>query len=176
MQTTKKTELLDCKTSTGYTAEFHGVTMQSSEPEQHRRNIQSLELAARLTDKLWAQSLQSGGGTVHSMTGDKPETGFMVSCDDCELVIDDADYSYGALFRYVHEHSGCAHHDVYYGVWSCGNRNYLDVSYNLHNRKEALRFGAEQKQIAIFDVENVQVVQVVERRSRMSRFVRWITG
>jgi len=165
--------VLDYRVGNDYAAEFQGVLLTSPEPEQHRRNIQSLQLAERLTDKLWEQSLQSGGGTVHSLTGDKPVKGFMVSGDGCEVILDGDDYSYRALFQYVHGHRGYAHHDVYYGVWASGNRYYLDVSYNLQNRKEALRFGAEQSQIAIFDVANVQVVQVVERRSRLSRLCRW---
>ena len=95
-------------------------------------------------------------GFSMSLEGDVPETGYMVSYEGFERVLDKVTKK--DIEDYVNENEPyiCLLPPVYIGGWLDAEtgRYYLDISQNVQTLPEALALAAARRQIAVYDVEN----------------------
>jgi hypothetical protein len=92
-----------------------------------------------------------GGFTIHLPTGTVPTVGYAVSLASCEACWDLATFSIADLRGYILAHLDILQ-DAYLGAWVYNGNVYLDVSVILPDLSEALTFGRDQHQLAVFDL------------------------
>jgi hypothetical protein len=97
-------------------------------------------------------SLSDTGGFSIDANG-SPQCGFMVSIPHCE-VIHATPPSVSSLLNYFADNTlGVSE---YYGGWQDNGKTYLDISVNVSDRRAALYLARDNRQIAIYDVENAE--------------------
>ena len=104
--------------------------------------------------------LAMAGGFTYSLILENPKSGYMVSieglerkCDCNNSVVVFQDFVFENVTRATNE-------NLYFGGWMEGQQIYFDLSKNIPNLKDAIRFGLENKQLAIFDVEKTTVISI----------------
>lgn len=132
-------------------------------------------------------ALRSGGFSL-SLAGDKPDTGWMVSQYGTERSISIESLASeqpmeavpgnpwhtnikGEIDRFVADHGDDLRQDgAYLGGWVDGGRLYLDVSHNIPDEDEAMRYARDNHQLAAYNVTNDSYVEFdQEQRHAASR-------
>lgn len=101
----------------------------------------------------------SDGFSVNGL-GDSPASGYMVSLEGYEKVIDHVP-SMGEIICYIEVNYELIWNEQnYIGGWLDGEtgKYFLDISENIQDKAEALRIAAERKQLAIFDLSTFESI------------------
>ena len=112
------------------------------------------------TNELYDEILKNGGLTLDKNFNkiDK-KTGFMVSIEGFERKLDR--FTYEDVKAVVDEYKSLLKGTLYLGFWIDEGILYIDISKWFRDKSEALKFGKQNKQIAIFDLKNSESIRVV---------------
>jgi len=101
------------------------------------------------------------GGTF-SLSGEKtPSTGYMVSIRGLEEIITPECIlaCFQPVANYLFENEDIlSKENHFFGFWSCSGKVYLDVSIKFECINEAHQFGYDNKQLAIWDLANMEEI------------------
>ena len=111
--------------------------------------------------KFAKQTLTSGGATM-SLNTEVPTTGFFVAFQQFEKVVNgipDEHQLIEYLTEYVKRNAEIlALHHVMIGSWVNEEKIYLDVVQHFTDREQAIAFGIQEKQLAIYDIDNQESI------------------
>lgn len=111
--------------------------------------------------KLIKKILENGGATLNAKLEDADLTnGYMVSEVGAEKVfsLDDVEGIEKTLKEYAEKISI----NEYVGAWVDDNKLYIDISKHYKSKKQALKVGAENKQLAIFDIASAESIYLTK--------------
>lgn len=112
----------------------------------------------RLIEKI-IETTNKTGGASFNLNVESPKKGFMVATSGNELVIPEKDFTRKTLRNYVKSNlKNINAKNVNVGTWKENGLVYLDISINIQDKKEAIKLGKENNQIAIFDLSNFESV------------------
>lgn len=113
-----------------------------------------------LTKELYNEILENGGLTLDKNFNriDK-KTGFMVSVAGFEKKFNN--FTYEEVKAVVDEYKSLLKGCLYLGFWIDEGNLYIDVSKWFRDKSEALKFGKQNKQIAIFDLKTSESIKVI---------------
>lgn len=106
------------------------------------------------------KNLLKGGFSYNHATGQNPKTGYMVGLSREHggvahtFNLSELNPNKLAEHRQAMEAAGHDGADAYQGGWVEGDKVYLDVSHNLHDRAEAIRQGQKHNQKAIYHIDS----------------------
>lgn len=111
--------------------------------------------------KFAKQTLTSGGATM-SLNTEIPTTGFFAAFQQFEKVVDGIPSEHElieCLTEYVKQNAEIlALHHVMIGSWVNEEKIYLDVVQHFTDREQAIAFGIQEKQLAIYDIDNQESI------------------
>lgn len=121
--------------------------------------------AAGLPSGLMAK-LKTEGGFSESVDGESPSGGYMVAKDNTvERVIKADQITDEAILDYVLDHFDKLNQpDAYLGGWVDEGKVYLDISYNVKDREEALRMARKHDQLGIYDLNSGETIYTKEKK------------
>lgn len=121
--------------------------------------VQGLELG---TVKELINSLISNGGFTYSINGQPtPCKGYAVSIQGREQVYNLSTANAGLILSYIAANSDKLKTDQYFfGAWIDGKRLYLDVSTVILDQENALKFGRDNRQLAIYAIERGETIRL----------------
>lgn len=101
--------------------------------------------------------LENGGATLNPNTLEDAglKEGYMVALNELEEVIPVESFNASQLERMA---SIARAKGGYLGAWVNDNKVYLDISYNVLTRHDAIIIGEREKQLAIWDVKNMREI------------------
>ena len=107
------------------------------------------------------QTLTSGGATM-SLNTEVPTTGFFAAFQQFEKVVDGIP-SEDALIECIADYTKknaevLALHDTMIGSWVNEGKIYLDIVQHFTDREQAIAFGIQEKQLAIYDIDNQESI------------------
>ena len=111
--------------------------------------------------KLIKKILENGGATLNAkLENANLNSGYMVSEVGAEKVfrLDDVEGIESTLKEYAKRISS----NEYVGAWVDDNKLYIDISKHYKSKKQALKVGAENKQLAIFDVASAESIYLTK--------------
>ena len=103
------------------------------------------------------KQLISSGGFSLSLKLEAPKSGYMVSLQQKELIInDDVKGLKKKLYDYFNNNYDIVNNNkkLFFGGWINEGKIYLDISENVLDKKEAIQKGMERQQLAIFNVND----------------------
>jgi hypothetical protein len=132
--------------------------------------------------KFVASLLQNGGASFNLVTKDlNPKTGYLVSTLSNELKMPLEALNIGLVLDYIHNKKLLLNEsDFYLGGWINDDLVYLDVSQRYQDKRNALKKGIQNKQIAIFDCYKQEVIYLPEvqktgtETQKQSFITQWI--
>ena len=106
----------------------------------------------------YAKLLKSNGGFSLDKDNNAPTSGYMVSLEGLEVIVDmfsdlSEDFINKACERYRPQAQQKSEY-AYFGAWVDDNKLYLDLSMNIQDREVAIAYGHANHQKAIYDVNN----------------------
>jgi hypothetical protein len=106
----------------------------------------------------YANLLKSNGGFSLDKDNNAPTSGYMVSLEGLEFIVDkfsdlSEDFVNKVCERYRPQAQLRSEY-VYFGAWVDDNKLYLDLSMNIQDREVAIAYGHANHQKAIYDVNN----------------------
>jgi hypothetical protein len=111
-----------------------------------------------MTDIIVNQTLNKSGCSMN-LSGNTPESGYMVSIPDCEKKVKLSNFNPSIVSSFIHRNKKyLSNSRTYIGTWINKDYVYLDVSINLMNLRVAKTFGISSNQIAIFDVNKFETI------------------
>lgn len=111
--------------------------------------------------KLIKKILENGGATLDAKLEDADLTkGYMVSEVGAEKVfgLDDVEGIEKTLKEYAEKITS----NEYVGAWVDDNKLYIDISKHYKSKKQALKVGAENKQLAIYDIASAESIYLTK--------------
>ena len=113
-----------------------------------------------LTKELYNEILKNGGLTLDKNFNkiDK-RTGFMVSIYGFERKLDQ--FTYKDIKAVVNEYKSLLKGCLYLGFWIDEGNLYIDISKWFRDKSEALKFGKQNKQIAIYNLKTNESIRVI---------------
>lgn len=111
--------------------------------------------------KLIKKILENGGATLNAKLENADlNSGFMVSEVGAERVfkLDDVDGIEKTLKEYAKRISS----NEYVGAWIDDSKLYIDISKHYKSKKQALKVGAENKQLAIYDIASAESIYLTK--------------
>lgn len=113
-----------------------------------------------LTRKLYDEILKNGGLTLDKNFNriDK-NSGFMVSIEGFERKLEH--FTYEDVKAVVNEYKSLLKGCLYLGFWIDENVLYIDISKWFRDKSEALKFGKQNKQIAIYNIKTNESIKVI---------------
>ena len=111
--------------------------------------------------KLIDEILKNGGATLTSTLQNADlKNGYMVSEVGAERVfgLDEVEAIEETLIEYSEKITS----SQYVGAWVDGNKLYIDISRHYKSQKQALRVGADNKQLAIFDIARGESIYITK--------------
>ena len=113
-----------------------------------------------LTKELYNEILKNGGLTLDKNFNkiDK-KTGFMVSVYGFERKLDQ--FTYKDIKAVVNEYKSLLKGCLYLGFWIDEGNLYIDISKWFRDKSEALKFGKQNKQIAIYNLKTNESIRVI---------------
>ena len=111
--------------------------------------------------KLINEIIKNGGATLTSTLEDAElKNGYMVSEVGAEKTfrLDEVEEIEKTLIEYAEKISA----NEYVGAWVDDNKLYIDISRHYKSKKQALRVGADNKQLAIFDIANAKSIYITK--------------
>jgi RNAse (barnase) inhibitor barstar len=105
---------------------------------------------------LFSELSLTGGFSYNTTTGESnPTTGYMVSLCDCEQQFYFDDFENKDIKNYfVRYVNSLSDENSFLGGWVHDNKVYLDVSINIPNLEDAIYYGMNNDQDAIWDCAN----------------------
>lgn len=112
------------------------------------------------TNKLYNEILKDGGLTLDkNFEKINKKDGFMVSVEGFERKLDK--FTYEDVKAVADEYKDLLKGCLYLGFWIDDGTLYIDISKWFRDKSEALKFGKQNKQIAIFDLKTNESTRVV---------------
>lgn len=111
--------------------------------------------------KLIDEIIKNGGATLTStLENAELKNGFMVSEVGAEKTFEltDIEGIEKTLIEYAEKISA----NQFVGAWVDDNKLYIDISRHYKSKKQALRVGADNKQLAIFDIANAESIYITK--------------
>lgn len=111
--------------------------------------------------KLIEKILENGGATLDAKLENADlNSGYMVSEVGAEKVfrLDDVEGIESTLKEYAKRISS----NEYVGAWVDDSKLYIDISKHYKSQKQALKVGADNKQLAIYDIANAQSIYITK--------------
>ena len=103
--------------------------------------------------------MKNGGATfTSSLEHANLKKGYMVSLPEHEQVVSLETAHTANLEKFTRLAKSL---NGFVGTWLNNGRIYLDISVNILDLSEALRFGKKWNQLAIYDIENETTIEVV---------------
>jgi len=131
--------------------------------------VDAVRGAAGVTTGLLGK-LETDGGFSESLDGQSPSGGYMVALDkNAEAVYDSENLTDADILDFVMEHYDPLNKpDAYLGGWldTDEGKVYLDVSFNIQDRDEALAAAAEADQLAIYDLGSGESIYLEKEGAR----------
>lgn len=113
-----------------------------------------------LTRELYDEILKNGGLTLDkNFEKIDKKTGFMVSVEGFERRLDK--FTYEDIKAVADEYKSLLKGCLYLGFWIDDGALYIDISKWFRDKSEALKFGKQNKQIAIFDLRTNESIRVI---------------
>ena len=126
------------------------------EIEKKREEKKKME---KFTKKLYEKMIKNGGLTINRHMEELTyNRGYMVSVYGYEKKLDD--FSFEEVEKVVSEYQQIVKGALYIGFWIDNGVLYIDISKYIYNKSQALKFGKQNKQIAIFDIENQESIEI----------------
>lgn len=113
-----------------------------------------------LTKELYNEILKNGGLTLNKDFEkiDKKD-GFMVSIEGFERKL--KHFTYEDVKAVVNEYKDLLKGCLYLGFWIDEGNLYIDISKWFRDKSEALKFGKQNKQIAIYNIKTSESIKVI---------------
>lgn len=111
--------------------------------------------------KLIKKILENGGATLNAKLENADlNSGYMVSEVGAERVfrLEDVEGIEKTLKEYAKRISS----NEYVGAWVDDNKLYIDISKHYKSKKQALKVGAENKQLAIYDIASAESIYLTK--------------
>ena len=111
--------------------------------------------------KLINEIIKNGGATLTStLESAELKNGYMVSEVGAEKVfgLDKVEEIEKTLIEYAEKITS----NEYVGAWVDDGKLYIDISKHYKSKKQALRVGADNKQLAIFDIANAESIYITK--------------
>lgn len=111
--------------------------------------------------KLIKEIIKNGGATLTSTLENADlKNGYMVSEVGAEktFTLDEVEEIEKTLIEYAEKIST----NQYVGAWVDNNKLYIDISRHYKSQKQALKVGADNKQLAIYDVANAESIYITK--------------
>ncbi len=111
--------------------------------------------------KLINEIIKNGGATLTSTLENADlKSGYMVSEVGAEKVfnLDEVEAIEKTLIEYAEKITS----NQFVGAWVDNNKLYIDISRHYKSKKQALRVGADNKQLAIFDIANAESIYITK--------------
>jgi hypothetical protein len=106
----------------------------------------------------YAKLLKSNGGFSLDKDNNAPTSGYMVSLEGLEFIIDNfdaiSDEEINKVCERYRPQAQLRSEYAYFGAWVDNNKLYLDLSMNIQDREVAIAYGHANHQKAIYDVNN----------------------
>jgi hypothetical protein len=110
----------------------------------------------------YANLLKSNGGFSLDKDNSAPTSGYMVSLEGLEVIIDNfddiSDEEINKTCERYRPQAQLRSKYTYFGAWIDDNKLYLDLSVNIQDREVAIAYGHANNQKAIYDVKNGESV------------------
>ena len=106
-----------------------------------------------ILDKVYNRTTGNGGVTT-DLNGNEPTYGYMASIRGCERVVSLDLFNKQNILSYINLFRHKIGVGNYLGTWLNEGKVYLDVSVNFATLNEAVRFGKENRQKAIFSLNS----------------------
>ena len=106
-----------------------------------------------ILDKVFNGTTGNGGITT-DLDGNEPDYGYMVAVKGCERVVSLDLFNKDNILSYINLFRHKIGAGSYLGTWLNEGKVYLDVSVNFATLNEAIRFGRENKQLAIYSLNS----------------------
>lgn len=102
------------------------------------------------------KSILKNGGYTHAL---KHKSGYMVSCERYEKTLKNNDFkAFKKAFKeYI---KVCKSLGGYVGAWFDNNIIYLDISYHYNNALNAIKYGKQQHQKAIYNITTKESIYI----------------
>lgn len=113
------------------------------------------------TKKLINEILKNGGATLTStLESAELKSGYMVSEAGAEKVfgLDEVEDIEKTLIEYAEKITT----NQFVGAWVDDSKLYIDISKHYKSKKQALRVGADNKQLAIYDIANAESIYITK--------------
>lgn len=98
-------------------------------------------------------------GSSTNLKGEKAQNGYMISIKDCSIV-EVNKFSVKVLEKIIKQNQDLLQKGNYLGTWIDNNKVYIDISTRLEKLDEALQLGIENKQLGIFDLNNMETIRI----------------
>ena len=111
--------------------------------------------------KLIEKIIKNGGATLTSTLEDADlKNGYMVSEVGAERVfgLDEVEAIEKTLIKYSKKITA----NQFVGAWMDDDKLYIDISRHYKSKKQALRVGADNKQLAIYDIANEESIYITK--------------
>lgn len=106
----------------------------------------------------YANLLRSNGGFSLDKDNNAPTSGYMVSLEGLEVIVDNFDTlseeDINKACEWYRPQAQLKSESTYFGAWVDDNKLYLDLSLNIQDLDVAKAFGYANNQRAIYDVDN----------------------
>lgn len=113
----------------------------------------------KFTEKLYNKMIKNGGLTINRHMEELTHNiGYMVSVYGYEKKLNN--FSFEEVGKVVSEYQKIVKGALYIGFWIDDGVLYIDVSKYIYNKSQALKFGKQNKQIAIFDLEKQESITI----------------
>jgi len=110
----------------------------------------------------YAELLKSNGGFSLDKDNSAPTSGYMVSLEGLEVIVDNFDTlseeDINKACEWYIPQAQLKSESTYFGAWVDDNKLYLDLSLNIQDLDVAKAFGYANNQKAIYDVDNGESV------------------
>lgn len=111
-------------------------------------------------DKIIKETLKNNGGSFNISKSKikKPLKGFMCSVKEL-LIIDKKDFNVKLIKSLIkQEFQLLKENENYVGTWIENDKVYIDISSNFTSKEKALKVAKDNKQLAIFDLNNMKSI------------------
>lgn len=150
------------------TSPLKDKTVLSWHPKYEQKHQGKLNL-----QNLVSLALKNGGATYSINTGEgAPKTGYMVSIEGYERVLNDHTLTDSVVAEYIKKHSAKLSEDnVYFGIWRDGNSWFLDCSINIKRLQDAVYFAVANNQRAIYDCEYNENITIINNFTKQNKAI-----
>lgn len=112
------------------------------------------------TIEMFNDTMKNNGGT-YSITGKKADKGFMVAKEQ-GAILDLKDFTAESLQEFINQNDKVfkENDNAFIGTWIANGKAYLDISYNIVDKDQAIKVGKQYNQLAIFDLNTMTEINL----------------